>query len=244
MVTSPWIRASVTLGLSATAAVGFVSIRPDCMVVEQVHFEGAHHAGPGALRHLADLRNGTTIWSVDLEALSRGVERHPWVRSARAFRSWPTDVVVVVEEHEPAAILHYDAMYYVNQEGVPFLRGDLPDLDHPHLTGLDPKLERQHPGLPGLVVRDALELISGLEQAGLASRDTISEVAFSDTRGFTVHTGSSRILFGLDGLDTQIERLEALVDRGAVDLEAPTWVDLGPANVAIVRPLQSQLGGA
>ncbi len=233
---SPWIHASLLLGLSGVGAAACAIARPDLVVVEHVEFAGARHAGPGALRHLADLRNGTTMWSVDLARVARGVERHPWVRSARASRRWPDTVVVEVEEYVPVAVLHYDELYYVDADGVPFLRGDLPDLDHPHITGIDPGLARRHPALPHLAVKEALALIEALDRAGVADRAEISEVAFDETRGLTVHVGRSRVIFGLEGVDRQIQRLAALVERGEVDLRRPLWIDLAPAQVAIVRP--------
>ncbi len=238
-VMSPWIHASLLLGTTGVLAAGFLVVRPDLMMVEQVRFEGVRHAGPGALRHLADLRNGTTIWSVDLDSASRGVERHPWVRSARATRQWPDAVVIEIEEYQPVAVLHFDDLYYVDRDGVPFLRGQLPDLDYPMVTGIQPELERRHPGLPALAIRDALHLLDQLQVSGLADRDVVSEVSFSETRGWTVHVASSRVLFGLEDLDGQVKRLATLVQRGEVDLSQPTWVDLAPANVAIVRPLDS-----
>jgi hypothetical protein len=243
MARSRWIGAFAMFGLCAATAMTLLLVRPDCMVVERVTFEGSTHAGPAALRHLSEIRSGATIWSIDLDASARGVERHPWVRSARAFRQWPDGVVVVIEEHVPVAVLHYDQLYYVDKHGLPFLGGQLPDLDFPNLTGISTALELRHPGLPDLVVRDALALMAALEDRELLVHDDISEVAFSETRGFTVHVGQSRVLFGLDDRERQLDRLVKLVDRAAVDLLQPTWVDLGPAEVAIVRPL-TPAGGA
>lgn len=224
--------------MTGGAGVGYLQVRPDLWMVERVEFEGVRHSGPGALRHLADLRNGTTIWSVDLEAASRGVERHPWVRSARASRKWPNTVTIAVEEYEPVAILHSDDLYYVDADGTPFLRGQVTDFDYPMITGLDPELERLHPDLPVLVIRGALSLADQLADTGLVDRSEISEVAFSEARGFTVHARRSRILFGLEGTGTQLDRLGMLVARGEVDLHEPLWIDLAPRDLAIVRPLE------
>lgn len=242
LATSSRIRETVGVAMTATAVGGFLLVRPDCMMVEHIVFDGAHHAGPGALRHLAELQNGTTLWSADLEDVATGVERHPWVRSARVSRQWPDTLVVQVEERVPVAVLHYDDIYYVDAEGVPFLRGELPSYDFPNLTGIDPGMERRHPSLPNLVVRDALALIQALDGRGLAHVDTISEVSFSQTRGFTVHVEQSRVLFGLSDTDKQLDRLAMLVSRGQVELSNRLWVDLGPSTVAIVRPLDRPIG--
>ena len=146
-----------------------------------------------ALRHLADLRNGTTMWSVDLARVSAGVQRHPWVERVHAKRRFPNTVVVTVEEYEPVALLAYDdGLYYLDDGGTPFLRADSGDLDYPVLTGIDTALERSNPNLPRLVIRDALWLLDEIDSRSLLGRDVISEIGFHRTHGFTVHTGGPR----------------------------------------------------
>ena len=71
---SPWILGPAAATAASSLLVAWLVLRPDCMVVETVTFEGRAHAGWSELRHLSDLRNGTTIWSVDLDAMERGVE--------------------------------------------------------------------------------------------------------------------------------------------------------------------------
>lgn len=242
-VVSTLIRPAAAILLALTPIVAFVVARPDCMLVERVVFEGRARAGEAALRHLADIPNGTTIWTVDLEAAARGVERHPWVRRARAVREWPDRVVVEIEEYEPVALLHYDRTYYVDRDGTPFLADATGDLDYPSITGIGPDLERAHPDLPRLAVRDALRLIDALDARGLLTRDRISEVAFSRTRGFTVHGPGARFAFGVDDLERKLDRLERLVAEGQVDPSAPLMVDLAPETVAIVRPLDAPSAG-
>jgi len=214
------------------------------MVVEEVAFDGTRRAGPAALRHLADISNGTTMFGVDLDDAERGVERHPWVRSARASRVWPATVVIEIEEHEPVALLHYGpghGLHYVGEDGTAFAAASYDDLDYPSLTGIDPHLESLHPELPKLAIDNALWLLTALDDRGLIARDAVSEVAFSRTHGLTLHIsdppGGTRFIFGLEGLDRQVDRLAMLLDRGDLDLGQPHLVDLAPASVAIVRPL-------
>lgn len=224
--------------MAAFASTGCESVRPDALV-EHVHFEGGHRASPEALRHLSDIRNGDTVWSVDLEAAERGVERHPWVRRATARVERPSSVVVELEEFEPVALLRMDDLYYVDARGAVFLRAQPDDLDYPVISGVTEALERAHPDLPRLVIRDALWLMDQLDRTALVERASVSEVAFSARSGFTVVLtgGGAELAFRLDDLSSQLERLEALVREG-VDLRRPLLVDLAPRKVAIVRPLR------
>jgi len=223
--------------LAFGAAALFAVARPDLALVEHVEFQGAERSSPVALRHLADIRNGTTMWRVDLRRAQRGAEAHPWVRSARVYRKLPDTVVVEVEEYEPVALLHHNGLFYVDRSGAVFLRARTDELDYPVITGIDQALERAHPDLPRLVLRDTLWLLETLDSRGLVSRSQVSEIAFSRTRGFTAHLGGgAELRFGLEGLDRQVDRLSVLLGEG-VDLGEPVLVDLAPASVAIVRPL-------
>jgi hypothetical protein len=235
---------------AAVVAVAALAVsRPDLMLVEHVVFVGSDRAAEGELRHLADLRNGTTMWGVDLARAGGGVARHPWVRGATAVRRWPDTIVIEVDEYRPAALLQGEGLSYVDAEGAVFLqvptdsaRAASWDLDLPVITGLDPSLRRLHPDLPGLVVGDALSLLAELDERGFVSRDRVSEVNFSTSRGFTVHlVGGARVIVDLEGRERQLGRL-ALLLEGGLDLSEAVLVDLAPASLAIVRPLPSPGG--
>lgn len=238
-----WIRAAAAIA-GTLVVLAWAIVRPEQLYVERVVFDGQVRSTPVELRHLADLRNGTTIWGVDLDRVSSGVQRHPWVKRATAERHLPGTVSVHVEEYTPVALLAYDdGLFYVDADGEPFLRAHTDDLDHPVITGVDPALEAAHPELPRLAIRDALWLIDQLDGRQLLPRSQISEVRFHRTRGFTVLTsggqaghGTAEVLFGLGDYEHQLRRLTALLDRG-VDLSQPVHVDLGARTVAIVRPL-------
>ncbi len=246
-----WIRLGC-LGIACLGAVlaGLV-LRPHVILVERVTFEGSQRATAAELRHLADLPNGTSILSVDVEAVARGVQRHPWVRHAEAEVKWPHTVQVVVDEFRPVALLHAGAsssggaggLRYVDASGVAFLPGLPGDRDYPHLTGLGAELGQVHPELPALALRDALWLLDTLDARGLVHTEQISEIAFSRSRGWTVHAGGSRITFGHSQLAGQADRLAALLDQG-LDLADAHFVDLAPRSVAIVRPLAHATGTA
>jgi len=230
-------RALFTGSIGVAVVGAGLALRPDLMLVEHVQFGGNDAATAAQLRHLSEIRNGVRIWEVDPDRIARAVERHPWVSRATVSVRFPDTVVVEVEEHHPVALLHYGELYYVAADGSVFLPADTDDLDYPSLTGITPALEAQHPSLPRLVVRDALELIGSLDARGIIDRDRIDEVAFFPSRGFTVTAGRSRILFGLTHREEQLDRLASLLSDGRVDLDRPLHIDLGPESVAIVRPL-------
>ncbi|MFT4627605.1 MAG: hypothetical protein ACI8PZ_006291 [Myxococcota bacterium] len=205
-----------------------------------MEFHGMHEADVGALRHLADVHRGARTWEVDVGAIARSVERHPWVREATAEISWPDTVRVRVQERQPVALLlRGERLHYVDQEGVAFLQADLNQADLPVISGIDDDLAALHPSLPSLAVRSALHLAATLDTEGLVPLDQLSGIHFSRSRGLTVTAGRSRLVFGLDDLDRQTARLEDLLDRGVVRLDVPFHVDLAPKTVAIIRALDA-----
>ena len=243
-----WRPLPVLGGLGAVGAVAFVATlllmaRPDRMLVEHVRIDGAQEATEAQLRHVIDLRNGTRIWQVDVEKVGRLAEAHPWVRHAEARIEWPDTVVLSVEERRAVAVLHRDKALYLDEDGVPFLTARSGRLDLPHLTGFTDELDQLHPDLPSLAVRDALWLLRSLESRGLTT-EPVSEVAFSPARGFTIHHGQGRLVFGHGELPRQLDRLERLVREEGLDPAGPTWVDLAPSTVAIVRPLPASVEGS
>ncbi|MBN2800688.1 MAG: FtsQ-type POTRA domain-containing protein [Deltaproteobacteria bacterium] len=234
---SRWVRAlipgaAVLSGLVLLAA----QFRGD-LVVQAVRFEGNQRASSASLRHLVDLPAGTWLWSFSSDRVARKAEQHPWVERAEAHMVWPGEVVVTVEERQAVALVLYDGLYYVDDDGQVFLKARNESLDFPVITGLSPDMERLHPELPPLVLGRAVRLLDALARLGLVAQEQVSEVQYDDVLGFTVILSrGGRVIFGLDDHERQLRRLERLVASG-VNLGAPLLIDLGPQRVAVVTPL-------
>lgn len=59
------------------------------------------------------------LFTVDIEALTKSLEKLPWVRSVSIRREFPTSLEVKLEEHQPLAVWNSDAL--VNQQGEVFV---------------------------------------------------------------------------------------------------------------------------
>lgn len=89
------------------------------------------------LTRLAGLARGQNLFSLDVETLQRAVEQHPWVRSAKIRRHFPSSLSIVVEEHEPAAMVSLGELYLLDEQGEPFKKVTAGDaLDLPLVTGV------------------------------------------------------------------------------------------------------------
>ena len=228
---------SAALLIGGVAVVGTWFASPRALLIQEVRFEGTVRASAAELRHLVDIPNGTTQLGVAEETVARAAERHPWVRSAGMRRTWH-GVVVMVDEHRPVALAQIGGeLVYLDERGEPFLAARSDDLDYPVIAGLDDALMSLHPDLAGRVLAMAIDLLDQADTRGLIALDDVSEVVFAPTSGFTIHTrAGARVLFGLDDHAEQLDRLSRLMARG-VDVMAPTYVDLGPERVAIVRDI-------
>jgi POTRA domain, FtsQ-type len=93
-----------------------------------------------AVRSVAGIEPGTSIWDADLDEVNERLLREPWIRSARVRRELPDRVVITAREHRPTAIVAVDPgadLYYVAANGHIFAPvGRTDSRDHPYLTGL------------------------------------------------------------------------------------------------------------
>ncbi len=204
---------------------------------EQGRADWRPHCTPAELRHLADVRQGTPIWSVNLDQVVAGVMRHPWVASVEASRRWPDTVVIRVGEHRPAMLLKQGGLYYVDEAGEVFKRARGSDLDHPVLTGVDAELSREDPRLARRVVLEALDILAQVDTSTELLVSDISEIHFHLQDGFTlVLRGGTELALGFASVERRLPRLARLRSEG-LDPSVPQRIDLAPDTVALVAPL-------
>ncbi len=198
------------------------------------------HSSSAELRHLANVRSGQTIWSVDLGGIVQGVMRHPWVASVDASTRWPDTVVIRVTEHRPVMLLQQGGLYYVNEAGELFKRARGSDLDYPVLTGLEPELAQERPQLARRILREALAVLSDVDASSELSIDDLSEIRFHPQDGFTlVLRGGTRLALGFEEPVERLGRLARLRASG-LDTTEPRYIDLAPSEVALVTPLSKR----
>jgi cell division protein FtsQ len=60
---------------------------------------------------------GRPLYGVDLEEVQEKTHRHPWVKSAIVRRSPPHELHVDIRERTPTALIAFDKLYIVDDEG-------------------------------------------------------------------------------------------------------------------------------
>lgn len=174
----------------------------------EVKVAGQQEATDVELVRLAGLLLGQNLFVMDVRSMERAISTHPWVKSVRVTRHFPSRLTVEVEEHRAVAMLSMGDLYLVNEGGVPFKRikpGDSFDL--PLVTGIDREaLAQQQEGALGQL-RDALALIEtwGAEEG--ASKEPLSEVNLHPEGVTAVTTKGLQIEFGEGDVPAKFARL-------------------------------------
>jgi len=108
--------------------------------LEHVKIRGVEEPLKGQLLEMSGLNPDTSLLALNLHALKKKLEQHPWIRSIQLERKFPHTLVIRAERQEPRAILLGDGMYYLNRFGEAFKKVGLSeDTDFPLVTGLKSK---------------------------------------------------------------------------------------------------------
>jgi cell division protein FtsQ len=219
----------------------------EVFAIREIGFTGISRAAESDLLRRSGLSPGENLFRADLWRAARGIEKNPWVVSARLDRRLPGTVLASVVEHRPAALVQLGALYVLDDEARLFKRSSPEDgLDLPIITGLgrDGWLARR----PEVQLRllTALHLLDTWKASGLAG-SALSELRLDDGGGVTLfaHDGEAvqEIRLGTGEISLKLRRLAqiraALARRGEratkIDLDNPARPDQAAATLAEKR---------
>ena len=205
--------------LAATCAGSFFGwrwlTRGDALRIREIRFTGQSKATAEELAALSPLKPGDNLVLADLDALQRGLSRHPWVRRVEAHRRLPPAVEVRITERTPAALVDLEALYLVDRDARIFKRAMPGDgLDLPLVTGITREdYEKRREEVEPLL-RAALALFERYEAVGLAARAPISEMNLDVENGHTLYVGERgiQVRLGTTELHDKLPRLQAALE--------------------------------
>jgi len=198
--------------------------------------DGHNRATTVAVRHLADVREGERLVTLDLDKIVESVVRHPWVKDAEVSRYLDGTVTIRVEEHNPVMLLSHSGLFHVSDEGAIFVRARSEDLNYPILTGVESHLIEEYPVVAQKIIDDALEIFSHVVSQGVVEENALSEIHFDEDLGFDLLLNNrTRLRFGLRSPEVQVTRLRAMLVSG-LELSTPQDVDLDLDGMAIATP--------
>ncbi|MCW8888789.1 MAG: FtsQ-type POTRA domain-containing protein, partial [Gammaproteobacteria bacterium] len=93
------------------------------------------HVSQSALKEVIEPQIGEGFFRINVDQISKDIEKLPWVHRAAVRRVWPGQLVVNIEEQQPFAIWNDDAL--VNVEGISFKPEQMSDqlAGLPHFVG-------------------------------------------------------------------------------------------------------------
>jgi cell division protein FtsQ len=108
------VAAAVALAVLGTYLVAFSPV----FGVRSVEVRGVHLLSADQVRAAAQVKRGTPLVRVDEGAITRRVERLPQVESAQVSTSFPSTVVITVEERVPVGyLIRADKVWLVDHTG-------------------------------------------------------------------------------------------------------------------------------
>ena len=223
--------------LMVMAATGNHIAHGETFQVQEVNIVGNTMASHVQLRHLANVRRGTHLFSANLDRAVQGVQEHPWVQEASARRRFPGSVEIHVREHQPRMLLAIEQLWLVDEEGQVFTRADSDSMDFPILTGIEPKLFNEHPNIARAIIDDATRLHEAVEADEQLADSDLSEIHFDASVGFSIVLRSgTQVVLGFADPAPALDRLSRMRERG-LNLDTPQRIDLDVGSVAIASPL-------
>lgn len=122
---------TIVVGVFATWLVAFSSV----FGVRTVDVRGVHVLTADQVRAAADISNGTPLVRLDTSAITKRVERLPEVASAQVSTSFPSTVVIMVEERVAVGYaLRNGHPVLVDRTGAEYRQVDHPPVGLPHFV--------------------------------------------------------------------------------------------------------------
>jgi cell division protein FtsQ len=256
----PWrqrmVRYGGYVGLIILAAVGYRLSGPIVLAaaslrdfvlenqyfsVREIQVRGVDKVSGNEIVTIAGLRQGMSIWKVELDRIEKKIAKHPWVRRVLVRREFPSRIIIDVEERTPKAIVAVRKLYYVDSDGAVFKEvapGE--NVKFPLLTGLraedvmaaDPAVRRR--------IRDAMRLAELMAQRS----HSLSEIHFDALDRLVIYTTSYPVALhmGWGDWDEKLDRMERLLTLWKGHEERLASLDMSFRNqvVARVRRVQNQ----
>ncbi len=201
-------------GCAYGASVGIKAFtQGEALPVRTVAVKGAPDGRANEIRTYANIKAGSPLLGVDLDAVSQRVLEHPFVAAAAARRVPPDTIEIEVLARRSAALLSAGSTYVVDDSGHPFKRARPGDaLDLPVITG-DVVLEDTR--------EDGLEPVAMEADAPAASAAETPTNDVQKPKGQVDVAAVQEALLGLDAtvrqpeLESTVGRLEEIsVERG------------------------------
>ncbi len=185
---------------------GYILLQSPLFEVRRVAVRGNQFLSEEKIKSVADIGAGVNIFKLDLSATVSNLKILPMIKEVHVSRSFPSTIVITVNERKPAGLLSAgEGFIEVDEEGVYLKKAGAGVPGLPVITGVQGDI----PNL-GQVVRaerleDALAVIDGLPDEVVAN---LSEVHVEEAGQVRIYT--------IEGIQCRFGTAVDIQEKGAV----------------------------
>ncbi|MCH2109646.1 MAG: FtsQ-type POTRA domain-containing protein [Polyangiaceae bacterium] len=193
------VALALSLGAGLSWGAWRYALATPRFAVQNIEVEGVSRFHQDDILGLADLRRGRNLLTIDPSEAEFALVANPWIQRAYVSRRLPDTLKVVVEEHEPVALLQLGSeILIVDRDARPFktwAMGDPADL--PFLTGVQLEALQRDRGAEMHRLRQGLSLLIDYSKLGMAKKYSVQELHFEESGAVTLIAGESGLSFRL-----------------------------------------------
>ena len=88
--------------------------------IRKITIAGSHRCDNDILLSYSHIKKGDNIFRINSKSAEHRIEQHPWIKKVKVVKSYPDSINILLEEHEPLALLSLSSLYFINPDGLVF----------------------------------------------------------------------------------------------------------------------------
>ncbi len=223
------------LVLAILGEAGYLLSQSSFVNVQKISVQGNSTVSKKQILKKSRITKKTSYWKFSISSVKERVEQESWIKTATVKRRFPLDLVIIVKERAPVAVIMADNRYYlVDREGVVLdykKENPLPQL--PLIKDVPPvKPKSRGQQLSDKSVRNALSCLRGFSKEIVAETDFISAPSID---GLSLHLKSGLlVLYGKAELTEQKNyAIDVIIEEARKEQGSWQYIDVRvPSNPA------------
>jgi len=181
--------------------------------VRQIHIRGCAATDGEKLLNKTNIKRGTPILSINLQAESRRIERNPWIYKAVISRRLPGTIEVLIQERMAVGTVMLDEPYLIDRNGHIFHKAERYGNSLPVITGLTKQDFVQEKNKSNDSLKEALSLIACLDRHDMNSGSG-TLITIDNTLGLTFcnRPDGIKICMGFHNYNDKLLFLHTILD--------------------------------
>jgi cell division septal protein FtsQ len=205
--------------------------------LQQIEIEPRELFSPHQIRETANIDFGDNLWKLDLKKITEDLQTLPYVSSARVERLFPNKIIIRIRERVPLVKisginpeLGTPETFYLDRDRIvlkPRANETLPPL--PEIIGLNPSELEAGQTVDEPMLTHALTLLDMIQHTPLPLHNTIDVQSIDLSHPLSIRVVTTRdttIIFRLDFIDQQLNRLQKIMDMADSSQRTLRTVDL------------------